>query len=238
MWWGKPWGLTYPAHSRPTDSSLYFSSSDEHCSETQVRCMESWALKEEPYFHVSGQADVGTISWGMVVGGLWQTRWFGRSAYNLSSFDRAGIIPWTSLWSTLSWRQVNLPWFKEVGQVLRMWSTVGLAEPQRLHLELTRDLQHLRSRGVGRVSEAARRMKDSWPGGKSPNVRFHTLFSFSREQASLNFLWTVSLSRLESHFFFLASTWIERADLCKVCLLIDAIELQSGYLSGSRILFL
>ena len=55
-------------------------------------------------------------------------------------------------------------------------------------------------------------------------MRFHTLLSFSREQASLNFLWTV---RLESHFSFLASTWIEHADLCKVFLLIDVIDLMA-----------
>ena len=58
-----------------------------------------------------------------------------------------------------------------------MWSTVGLAEPQRLYLESTRNLQCLRLRGVGRVPEAVHRMKDSSPGGKPPNMRFHTLFS-------------------------------------------------------------
>ena len=44
----------------------------------------------------------------------------GRSAYSFSSLERNVLIPCTRHLRTLSWRQVNLPWFKAVGQALRI----------------------------------------------------------------------------------------------------------------------
>ena len=53
----------------------------------------------------------------------------------------------------------------------------------RWHLDLTQYLHRHRLRGVGSVSEAARRIKDSWPEGIPSMKLDQTLFLFSKQQS-------------------------------------------------------
>ena len=123
---------------------------------------------------------------------LWQMDYHkledSEGLHTTSHRPTAGKIPQTSLWRTQSCHQVNLPWLREVGQALRTCNTVGWLELQRLHLESAQNFQRRRLRGVGIVSKAARRMKESWLGGRPSITRFHTLFLLSREHTSPNFL--------------------------------------------------
>ena len=128
------------------------------------------------------------------------------------------------LFSTLSCRQVYLPWKRETGQALRMWSVVGVGERQRLQLLSVLYLQRARFRGVGSVSDAALRIKESWPAGKPPIILDQTFVSLSSTHTSENFFWTVSLCKWLFQCSLSILTWMALVDFGKVTLFISLME--------------
>ena len=60
-------------------------------------------------------------------------------------------------------------------------------------------LQRTKLSGVGKVSEAALIIKDSWPEGKRCKILLHTRLSSSRRHTSTNLFWTFSSERQLVH---------------------------------------
>ena len=94
-----------------------------------------------------------------------------RSAVRFVSGERIDFRFRTSHCSTLSCLQVYLPWLKAEGQPLRMWSVVRHERSTQLAYMyntcfISPVFEVERGGGVSRMSEAARRMKDSRPAGK------------------------------------------------------------------------
>ena len=86
--------------------------------------------------------------------------------------------------------------------------------------------------GVGRVSEASRNIKESWPIGSPCWILEQNLFLLSSLQASANLFCTVSLNRRSSHFWVSVLFQMALDALGKVVLLMSI----SDYLAGRRML--
>ena len=173
---------------------------------------------------MSGRAEVIRMFGGTVVGGLFVTLKPSRSPYNFPWPARCCCRNNMILFSTLSCRQVYLPWKRETGQALRMWSVVGVGERQRLQLLSVLYLQRARFRGVGSVSDAALRIKESWPAGKPPIILDQTFVSLSSTHTSENFFWTVSLCKWLFQCSLSILTWMALVDFGKVTLFISLME--------------
>ena len=104
----------------------------------------------------------------------------------------------------------------------------GNKDAQRGHFRSVRYFQRLRFRGVRSMSEAARTMKDNWPGGSPSMILFQTWLSDSSTHTSLNFPCNERHSRLESHFPLLCSRWTARVALGSVFREIDSMELVAS----------
>ena len=105
-----------------------------------------------------------------------------------------------------------------------MWSVVGVGERQRLQLLSVLYLQRARFRGVGSVSDAALRIKESWPAGKPPIILDQTFVSLSSTHTSENFFWTVSLCKWLFQCSLSILTWMALVDFGKVTLFISLME--------------
>ena len=93
--------------------------------------------------------------------------------------------------------------------------------------------QRSRLIGVGRVLEAARKMKESWPIGSPCWILEQNLFLLSSLQASANLFCTVSLNGGQSSHFWVSVLFQMALDaLGKVVLLMSI----SDYLAGRRVL--
>ena len=173
---------------------------------------------------MSGRAEVIRMFGGTVVGGLSVALNPSRSPYNFPWSARCCCRNNMILFSTLSCRQVYLPWERETGQALRMWSVVGVGEWQRLQLLSVLYLQRARFIGVGSGSDAALRIKESWPAGKPFIILDQTFVSLSSSHTSVNFFWAVSLCKwlFQCSLFILA--WMALVDLGKVTLFIFLME--------------
>ena len=71
---------------------------------------------------------------------------------------------------------------------------------------------------VGSVSDAALRIKESWPAGKPFIILDQTFVSLSSSYTSVNFFWTVSLCKWLFQCSLSILAWMALVDLGKVIL--------------------
>ena len=91
----------------------------------------------------------------------------------------------------------------------------------RLQLLSVLYLQRARFIGVGSVSDAALRIKESWPAGKPFIILDQTFVSLSSSHTSVNFFWTVSLCKWLFQCSLSILAWMALVDLGKVTLFIS-----------------
>ena len=84
---------------------------------------------------------------------------------------------------------------------------------QRLQLLSVLYLQRARFIGVGSVSDAALRIKGSWPAGKPFIILDQTFVSLSSSHTSVNFFWTVSLCKWLFQCSLSILAWMALVDL-------------------------
>ena len=88
----------------------------------------------------------------------------------------------------------------------------------------TGEVYRARFIGVGSVSDAALRIKESWPAGKPFIILDQTFVSLSSSHTSVNFFWTVSLCKWLFQCSLSILAWMAQVDLGKVTLFISLME--------------